>query len=485
MMSTSCLFFNETPGSIITFELQKGWSRIGKGRSTPIGIMPKSKKQRNTNRPNTSRAVQRRVSAPIAQASMVRRKPPSMQSSNGGFRVKNSELITKLAPGNSTTSQIITKSINPGLGEVFPWLSQIASRYEKYRFHKLVFRYVARCPTTTAGDISMAVEFNTLQAPPADMQQMSSYKGFVNTPVWREVSLPVGVSDMNSSFKTHFVRQGTITGDRRLYDVGDLNVIMNAIFAQQSFQGYLYVDYDVEFMIPQLNRDNSTFFTQNVQATFPMGRVGSGHLQAMQTENQIVYTPLTTPDRALKNGIIRRRVRNPSYIGSIMSETYVYLLPKGRWSITGQSLVSAQIAALSGGWRGLEGVTGMLSLIGQTFPMNPLLGTAINLTASAVSAFHAAEKTDPTEIYGFGGAVDQVLTVDTELFDLSDSVYIENSEIQALQNNIISPFYLTTRRPTAWQGTGPWSLATFGLYFGSNTLVNTLGSESEMHVKPI
>jgi len=394
--------------------------------------MPNSKKQRSTNRPNTSRAVQRRVTAPIARASMIRRKSASMHSSNGGFRVKNSELVTKIESDVNVVNQtsILTKSINPGLSGVFPWLAQIASRYEKYSFHKLNFRYVARCPTTSSGDVSMAMEFNTLQAPPVNIQQMSSYKGFVNTPVWKEVSLPVQRADMNSSFKTHFVRFGNITGDRRLYDIGDLTVIMSTLnnYASGFAGGYLYVDYDVEFFIPQLSRDNGNFFSQNTQGTCKLGNVLQDERLDMQTQGQLVYADVQDPDRFTKNGIMRRRVRTPGYVGSNNPETYVYILPKGRWSVTGQSILTVGMSGVAGGWTGLEGIVGMFNFGGQQFPIDPTV-TFPNLDNSAIRAFYASENLDVNQNYEFGGAVDNVIYVPNDPTEPADSTYIDAAKL--------------------------------------------------------
>lgn len=81
---------------------------------------------------------------------------------SGHFPVKHRELFTTIEGG--TFSQGSYK-IQPGLNLSFPWLSGLAPAFEMYEIRSLSFEYVSRCPTTTAGLIYMAVDYDAADSP--------------------------------------------------------------------------------------------------------------------------------------------------------------------------------------------------------------------------------------------------------------------------------------------------------------------------------
>lgn len=67
-------------------------------------------------------------------------KTPSISNEGSSIIVRHRELISDLSA--SASFQPGSRRINPGDADVFPWLSGIASRYEKYKFRKLKFTMV-------------------------------------------------------------------------------------------------------------------------------------------------------------------------------------------------------------------------------------------------------------------------------------------------------------------------------------------------------
>jgi len=63
-------------------------------------------------------------------------------ANQGSINVRHREFVTDVPAANASIfSLFINSPINPGNGALFPWLSQIAIRYESYRFKNLRFVY--------------------------------------------------------------------------------------------------------------------------------------------------------------------------------------------------------------------------------------------------------------------------------------------------------------------------------------------------------
>jgi len=62
--------------------------------------------------------------------------------------VQHREFVQDIMQATSF-SQKFGQPINPGNSFMFPWLSQLSSLYESYRFEKLAFVYEPSCSTAT------------------------------------------------------------------------------------------------------------------------------------------------------------------------------------------------------------------------------------------------------------------------------------------------------------------------------------------------
>ncbi len=59
----------------------------------------------------------------------------------------------------------LTYKINPGLSLTFPWLSQLAPNFEYYRVVDMDFEFVSKLPTTAAGMVYLAIDYNAADPP--------------------------------------------------------------------------------------------------------------------------------------------------------------------------------------------------------------------------------------------------------------------------------------------------------------------------------
>jgi hypothetical protein len=189
-----------------------------------------------------------------AYAMESRGSPPniSMGSKGASCRVRHRELVTNIS-GSVAFAVALRLALNPGLAATFPWLSSIAASWEKYKFHKLAFKYLTRTGSTTPGSVILAPDYDASDGPPASEQIVSAFSDLVEDVPWREsMTCALKAQSMNSSVPVHFVRSEPVAAnnDIKVYDVGQFFVC--TVDGTAVPWGKLWVEYDVEFFIPQL-----------------------------------------------------------------------------------------------------------------------------------------------------------------------------------------------------------------------------------------
>lgn len=164
-------------------------------------------------------------------------------------RFKHREFVKTLTQAASGADERVLLKLQPGSAKTFPWLSSIAMRFEKYRFHKLRFTYIAECPTTVSGAINMIPDYDpeddnsTMTVP-----EMMSFADVVRTNAWKPAVCQLQTGKMPRD--TLFTRNDDTTPeDIRLSDSGSL-LVQHSLATSGPF-GSLWVDYDVSLCIPQ------------------------------------------------------------------------------------------------------------------------------------------------------------------------------------------------------------------------------------------
>jgi len=205
------------------------------------------------NKPKNS--VSKTVSVPVAKARIEKFLAPKYsmpkQSTDGRVCIRHREYIGDIAGSVNFSSNAY--AINPGLPLTFPWLNTIAVGYESYRFKHLSFIYESSKSTATNGSVLMAVDFDPQDAAPTSKTQALAYQNAIRGPVWESFSYVCSQANL-AKMNQKFIRYGAlITGqDALLYDVGNLYLCPSGQ-ADTSIIGELHVDYEVEFLTPQLD----------------------------------------------------------------------------------------------------------------------------------------------------------------------------------------------------------------------------------------
>lgn len=185
----------------------------------------------------------RNISAPVAFSTYKRVPKPRFQSTTGGVVIRHREYLADVK--GSVGFGVRSWTIQPGEASTFPWLSSIANNFEQYQFRSLKFSYVNVAATNERGRITMAFDRDPLDLDPSAKFELFQYAGAVEGSVWTRLEHTV------QSTKKLFTRSGVIQGsDLKTYDAGKFLVGVSST-SNTDTVGELFVDYEVELMIPQ------------------------------------------------------------------------------------------------------------------------------------------------------------------------------------------------------------------------------------------
>jgi len=193
-----------------------------------------------------------KIAAPVAEGSKYKGRKPVVTPGKDGksLVVSHCERIGTIA--GSVTFAANSFPLNPGVVTSFPWLSSIANQYESYRFRSLRPVYRAKCATTSTGDVSIGVDYDAADAAPVSTLQMENWDDSVNGSPWMDFEMVC--SGRNLAKEKEYYTRATPTGanqDIKTYDVGNLYVCTEGQGGTSTI-GYLYAEYVVELMTPQL-----------------------------------------------------------------------------------------------------------------------------------------------------------------------------------------------------------------------------------------
>jgi len=216
--------------------------------------------------------------------------------------------------------------LNPGSESTFPWLSRMAPNFEFYRFRRLAFKAITRCPTTSTGSLVMSPDFDAADGEVAITEQfIFSNKGSTDSPVWKEQQVvALDPASMNRLYKSHSVmsdlRFSQTKQDQKTIDVGQLFVCSDTTIAAGTSFGKLVVDYEVEFFNPcapteQVNEGGAKFqisgsSLNNAETFTPIRGPLGGFTQVSQEDILPILEPDTTISSSTHTGVIGKFARD-------------------------------------------------------------------------------------------------------------------------------------------------------------------------------
>lgn len=183
---------------------------------------------------------------------------PKFGSADNGTRICHSEYLGDIASSVSFTSN--RYAINPGDAKTFPWLSQIADGYEKYRFRSLMFFYRSisseYSTTQSLGAVIAAAQYDVIDPAFSTKAVMENYYTAISTKPSNNLLFGVECKPSSTAASELYLRYspnppaGT---DRRLYDLANFTIATQGMNATAFTAGELWVSYDVELFYPNIN----------------------------------------------------------------------------------------------------------------------------------------------------------------------------------------------------------------------------------------
>lgn len=194
---------------------------------------------------------------------------PTMEYTSGAgdnqeVIISHSEFIGDIygPPSSAFNNQVYR--LNPGMQDIFPWMSQVAINYEEYEFIQLIFMYRTTVdPSSTnntsgnTGTLIMATNYNADDQPFLAKDQMMMYHGANSCRLTDDMSHGVECDpSKNAGSAMKRIRLFPLPPDEDIndYDLGQFQLAINncpSAFQNQSI-GELWVTYKVKLCKPKL-----------------------------------------------------------------------------------------------------------------------------------------------------------------------------------------------------------------------------------------
>lgn len=183
---------------------------------------------------------------------------PKFGSADNGTRITHSEYLGDIS--SSVAFNATRYAINPGDAKTFPWLSQIADGYEKYRFRSLMFFYRSisseYSTTQSLGAVVAAAQYDVIDPAFSTKSVMENYYTAISTKPSNNLLFGVECKPSSTAATELYLRYspnppaGT---DRRLYDLANFTIATQGMNPTAFTAGELWVSYDVELFYPNIN----------------------------------------------------------------------------------------------------------------------------------------------------------------------------------------------------------------------------------------
>lgn len=206
----------------------------------------------------------------------------TMMNGPTSVRVRRSEYIGSVS-GSTSFASAYQQHINPANISLFPWLNELATLFEKYRFHGLVFMFKSTSATavsstnTALGSVLMATNYNVNDSPFNSKLSMLEYEYSNSCSPCSDMLHYVECAKALQEDLLFIDQDGTSSvDDHRLNDWGQFQLSTVGMQAA-SVVGELWVTYDVELFYHRLPSGSSSMgglvlqLHGTIDGTHPMG----------------------------------------------------------------------------------------------------------------------------------------------------------------------------------------------------------------------
>jgi hypothetical protein len=193
--------------------------------------------------------------------------PRSLPSRRGGVRFEHTEFVGDFEGGADFSLDGF--EVNPGLSDLFPWLSYIAMIYESYMFHRLRFHLVPLRPTSEPGQNFMFFDPDAADSSPASKFELLNNRIVAARAAYKPIDLDIANRYQETLGRKRYIRSGSLASnlDIKTYDVGVIYAGSQGLSdTVDAFS--LFVSYDVELIAPTFSLSTiASAWSRNVFAT--------------------------------------------------------------------------------------------------------------------------------------------------------------------------------------------------------------------------
>lgn len=172
-------------------------------------------------------------------------------STPGGIRVRGRELIQSMANGATTLlfgadGGVLARAIDLDPG-TFPRLTVYQQIYEMYKFHKAKVLFQSSQPTTAQGVAILAVDYDAKDTAPGSTSGMMRNISSAMSNVYADCALEI--EGKLSRLDKYVCSEGSAIDVNQVTQANILYAFEGTVGTSVP-QGYLVIEYDVEFFTP-------------------------------------------------------------------------------------------------------------------------------------------------------------------------------------------------------------------------------------------
>lgn len=246
---------------------------------------------------------------------------PNIANDGGMVRVRHREYITDIAI-NESGEAFTVFNLQPGDAKAFPWLSNLANRFQQYKLLGGVFEYVTLCGNAVSAAVPALGAINVVVQYDVTRQYMTDPREILNTyysnsgVISADLMLSLECETTEQPCQVYMIRDPDPNlpqpADSRWYDFGRIELsIRGAPRAPPGTSNYvagqLWFTYDILLIKPVIH-EKQEFPFQEHKRNVPIAVVVPTPQPVLQpvTQQQPIQTQLPLPTPEATGGWLRR-----------------------------------------------------------------------------------------------------------------------------------------------------------------------------------
>ncbi len=182
---------------------------------------------------------------------------PNMHKEGQTIVVRHKEFVCTIS-GKQNFTVVNSFNLNPGMANLFPWLSDVAENFQEYRIRGLVFHYIPSSGTAVSGTnaalgtVMIQTSYRSNDTQPVNkIEMLNEYWSSESIPS-EPFCHPIECNPKENPFNIQYVRNGAVpAGDNQLlYDLGTTYIAVAGQQANDTDLGDLWVTYEIELKKP-------------------------------------------------------------------------------------------------------------------------------------------------------------------------------------------------------------------------------------------